>query len=810
MEMGMPDDIDITSVAISQCQRCHEKGPGLLLKYFANKKHPQLPGLSICEKCQNHYRLKSQSQSTYAPPTQQHPGQIQVGSAIHPSSPAFNVSQHVHQQVNAAQRGEPQVVIRSLGPAQAPAGSMGPPQLLPGSQHALPAGSGPDVQSAITNPHGTYTSHQRHGVPAMPPCPGYTVAHQVYVVMKTHFQKLAYSGVGLWYMELIIVKVTLMVHDPTSKKAHDAVQNIVESVDNIPVRIGYYQLREVAFNAVLHHFLKWSHNYNLSIEDCGLRTKHGVEILPVHTPDTDVISEPFFKAKGQNKAVKTFTGKAPIDIWLTIPFEVYEAVQVRLEHIENPPPVNNLERIADAAFDKKGKGKRQEAPTMDAGTKTVPPGKKSRQSLFIVDSQSDASSSSSKKFTIKIPGRPQSKPSPAASLPSQIIEEVVDDDSGAVTPQVPPAAPATTANNALPQVLKILPKRVAASAPNAGADLLDFDIHEFRGAIIKQIPPPRRDIRSLLSATSIDCRVYMLPRHSIGYLLKNPKALMDILAMESVVATLSYGNIAPTSGTFKTAHAGVSSKPLFRNSESHAVCIKQAFFFDKTNNTNKFYDGAKQAEVLTIELNCIGWSDALFDMVYHTVDAVDQEKGMPPFEVPKMRYVQAGIAISLSESENGIKQAFLVEELIGTKGTDYFIKYINNDSARPRKFKNLERSVRAEFLAFAQHLMYVKTGATIYASDLQGNRDLLTDPQIITAVELIGPNQVFASGNVNFESFANDKHKGHLCNRYCDYYGLSPFVDLAAGAGAGDQDTGEDVPDNEEENFPSKVGQNLN
>ena len=42
----------------------------------------------------------------------------------------------------------------------------------------------------------------------------------------------------------------------------------------------------------------------------------------------------------------------------------------------------------------------------------------------------------------------------------------------------------------------------------------------------------------------------------------------------------------------------------------------------------------------------------------------------------------------------------------------------------------------------------------------------------------IGDKRIFADGNTNFTSFRAE----HMCNRFCNWYGLEPFPPLAASA----------------------------
>jgi len=217
-------------------------------------------------------------------------------------------------------------------------------------------------------------------------------------------------------------------------------------------------------------------------------------------------------------------------------------------------------------------------------------------------------------------------------------------------------------------------------------------------------------------------------------------------------------------GGFKIASVGHTSSLLF-GGMSNKVCYKQCYHAKPGSGVRQIYQGAKQAESLTMELNCIGWASALMVLVYNFMEKKESTLGRPDFQIPQMRYVQAGLAVSQSED----KAAFLLEEYIesDTDSGEWFIKYLNNNSAKPRTFANEGQTIRAQFLSFAQHVQFWKTDGLVFISDLQGGRNLLTDPQIITHPKL---GDVFADGNTNFDLFTEE----HECNQFCSFYGLSP------------------------------------
>jgi hypothetical protein len=203
-------------------------------------------------------------------------------------------------------------------------------------------------------------------------------------------------------------------------------------------------------------------------------------------------------------------------------------------------------------------------------------------------------------------------------------------------------------------------------------------------------------------------------------------------------------------GGFKIASVGHTSSLLF-GGMLNKVCYKQCYHAKPGSGVRQIYQGAKQAENLTMELNCIGWASALMVLVYNFMEKKVSILGRPDFQIPQMRYVHAGLAVSQSDD----KAAFLLEEYIESDAENggWFVKYLNNNSAKPRTFANKDQTIRTQFLSFAQHVQFWKTDGLVFISDLQGmlilfglnhlhflmfinsmigGRNLLTDPQIIT------------------------------------------------------------------------------
>lgn len=230
-------------------------------------------------------------------------------------------------------------------------------------------------------------------------------------------------------------------------------------------------------------------------------------------------------------------------------------------------------------------------------------------------------------------------------------------------------------------------------------------------------------------------------------------------------------------GAFKMASFGEAHPSVFGDAN---VCIKQVFITkpstalvvaplpdasdnssappaERTSIKQKItyipLDGDRQFPLLISELKARIWAQALFRLVYNYIDSVNKTNKVRDFiEVPKMRFVDAALAIEVVEqgSSKNPPRIFLLEEMISEATEGVFRKYMNNLPSNYFHFDNEEDYTRADFLRFSQHLQYWKTKGSAYVSDYQGKFDvsirtifhhlihsiggstLLTDPQVMT------------------------------------------------------------------------------
>lgn len=168
----------------------------------------------------------------------------------------------------------------------------------------------------------------------------------------------------------------------------------------------------------------------------------------------------------------------------------------------------------------------------------------------------------------------------------------------------------------------------------------------------------------------------------------------------------------PQYGAFKVAIKAKIDPPVAGLGGKSNICAKQFFF--KSKEKKLVQDGKKQAELLAPEVICLTWAVSLLAQVHIFVTEQLRTRGVPPFPIPSMRFVRAAYAVEVG----GDGDVFLLEELIEGK----FTKLINNASAdiSDASFISLEDADRAEYLSFAQHVMFWKTKGLAFVSDFQG------------------------------------------------------------------------------------------
>ncbi|KAI6142100.1 hypothetical protein BKA82DRAFT_4438534 [Pisolithus tinctorius] len=239
-------------------------------------------------------------------------------------------------------------------------------------------------------------------------------------------------------------------------------------------------------------------------------------------------------------------------------------------------------------------------------------------------------------------------------------------------------------------------------------------------------------------------------------------------------------------GAFKMAQiAQLNLSPLrdmgIRSSPNDRIILKRPYINDHPVEVKPpftRYALQDESNILYHEANALYWAKALLQMTYQFIDcAVKDTKVPPPFEIPRLRFVDAGLLFAYSdvpaETERGsgkpskpssiVNVAYLVEELIHTSSDDEFVKYIHNGDVAPCFLLDTKAEEITDFLAFTQHIQYIMTGGQVYISDYQ-------DPQILTHPDVAEGQRLFGEGNVEkgVVLFENQ----HICNLFCRWEGF--------------------------------------
>ncbi|KAI6167714.1 hypothetical protein EDD17DRAFT_858114 [Pisolithus thermaeus] len=315
------------------------------------------------------------------------------------------------------------------------------------------------------------------------------------------------------------------------------------------------------------------------------------------------------------------------------------------------------------------------------------------------------------------------------------------------------------------------------------------------------------DVDNVLTQAFETIQFYPIPTRPLAEILENPRYRSFNLDLSETYTGRLRVDQSPKSfigiGGFKTAQSGLlmltPPSPSGLGSKVHDnVVIKRPFLRPPTLNPSTSSTGpppgglrriiwfslGDELPKLYCEANTLYWAKALLTMTYDFIDsAISSAASVPPFKIPRLRFVEAGLALAHLQFTKGLVKpkfggtvcgVYLLEEKI-EGGSATFTKYIHNMDCRPSLSVHEDRYDIAEFLAFTQHVQYSKTGGLVFISDYQGSRMLLTDPQILTDPSIGNGSDVFSEGNVESTIASFEKH--HECNRFCKWpgFGLNKF-----------------------------------
>ncbi|KIK79034.1 hypothetical protein PAXRUDRAFT_162394, partial [Paxillus rubicundulus Ve08.2h10] len=139
------------------------------------------------------------------------------------------------------------------------------------------------------------------------------------------------------------------------------------------------------------------------------------------------------------------------------------------------------------------------------------------------------------------------------------------------------------------------------------------------------------------------------------------------------------------------------------------------------------YSTTDELEKVFHKANMLYWAKALMEMTYNFIEHnLGKAKEPPLFEIPHIRFVEAGLMLAYAQTTKGLRGprvgtmsiVYLAEEEI--KSDEGFIKYIHNGDCTPIPEPHEPGYDIMLFLAFTQHVQYLKTSGLTYILDYQG------------------------------------------------------------------------------------------
>ena len=144
---------------------------------------------------------------------------------------------------------------------------------------------------------------------------------------------------------------------------------------------------------------------------------------------------------------------------------------------------------------------------------------------------------------------------------------------------------------------------------------------------------------------------------------------------------------------------------------SKAIVLKQPYLHHVNQPLSglfKCVDTKEESKKIFCEVNVLYWVKALFKL---TEDLIAQKIAKacepPPFAIPSIQFVEAGLAIFYATNPRGAKvtvnNTYLCEELIPDANM-VFTKFIHNGNCVPLVEPGETEYEVAQFLAFTQHI----------------------------------------------------------------------------------------------------------
>ncbi|KAG2134217.1 hypothetical protein BD769DRAFT_1665245 [Suillus cothurnatus] len=696
------------------CQSMIAKGAPCL--YVATIE-PGKPGRHVCSQCYALYQTKA---ATSVRPVRTAAASSQSEmSSIQGSqrSRTFPDSRIIRQTVNAAQRKS------TINPPPVVAVS----QAYIGGRSMRPVGPEITVPSSWGLPQDMTHANRSSGASS------YSENHANYGAQRERWAKLAYA---LPPMDTITLDISAVHEGGVRKKGHGVpIGNIRKGKRDVDARINAPGLIEIAFDTVLPKILTFGAGFPWRIDD-------PIFFFAMHGPEQERFKPSTFKTK-------------QFALMVVVPEAQWNEYE---DWVENSVEVSTHQHAlstanSEASGSQQARNQALRQPDIVPSTNRLSTSIKRSHARRNLSVSTVSSSPPHKKLAPAQDASPDASFGSPKLAPAQVV----------APPGAPPGAPFRSPNrNDLMQALR-------------SGGTANLDIAQVLDTYVEHI------------------QFYLIPTRPLADILKNVKYRSFILdSSQSITGQLTVNASTRSmlgAGGFKTAHPGwLSLTPLTKSGlgsiAGQPVAVKRPFhkvYLPPGSPLYKIGRFALADEIpkLFKEANVLYWSNSLLELTYAFIDrSIASSTEPPPFNIPRIRFVDAGLALSYSQrgskvpAKGGSKAGsscggYLVEEFI-EGGPDEFVKFIHNMDSNPLLDYDDYRYELALFFAFTQHVQYIKTGGLAFILDYQ-------DPN--RSMSVGEGEDLFGDGNL--ECTVRMFEKQHKCNVFCEWpgFGLEAFVD---------------------------------
>ncbi|KAG1801309.1 hypothetical protein EV424DRAFT_1545421 [Suillus variegatus] len=701
---------------------------------------PGQSGRFVCEVC---YLRYSQKLSTSVRP-----------SSIHPSSAKSQVLPDPHlirRTVNAAQRKS----------------TINPPRVIPflsqPSSSSAHMDCGPDIAVPLSWQHLSASSNQKRVSSAA----GYSVHHAQYGLEREQWAKLAYAPPPA---ETITLEISAVYEGNSRKKSGRGINfgNICEGKKDVDARMDAPTLIELALDTVLPKVLTFGRGFPWRTEEFVVRDAAWVD-LSGHSPTV-----PYFLAQclvQSRRGPKTTTFKTKrFSLMVVIPAAQWSEYVEWLEKTEEENALRDqLQRCKSIHTHSEDSWVAQDDEDPFAA-------QQEDEDPFGNDLYNSEGPSAGYNPTATPTATPTTTPT-------------ISQANTSASDQVLPSAKRIHVRGGSDSTdSTILPPRKKPLSHSGIFHLPDHN--DLKEALKSGGSVDAAHVPKVYDLCNEDIQFYQIPARPLAHILKNPRYhSFELNISDSSIGQLTIDVPLRSMigiGAFKTAHPGwLTLSPL--PSSGLGVRTQQDVVVKRPFHRNSSHDAAgcstlkisryaltDELKQLLKESNVLYWAKALLDFTYEYIDhCIDAASTPPSFQIPRVHFVEAGIALAFSHHSSNIQATstqapianvkagmfsavYLLEERVtfNTTGDETFTKFIHNKDCGPSLDEDEYGYDLAVFLTFTQHV----------------HTELLTDPQILTHRSVGEGEDLFGDGNI--ASMVDDFETKHVCNYYCKWPGF--------------------------------------